>query len=93
MTRIDDARFAPVSLDPVEELAGCVRFRPHRQKEVRAIERAHEDAWAADEQLLGDFRPRGPVGGRGHRDYLDALKRLRDLAQAEIFGSKVVTPL
>ncbi len=90
---IDDARFAPVRVEPVEELAGGVRFRPHGQKQVRAIERAHENPGTADEQLLGDFRPRRLVRGRGHRDHLDARKRFRDLAQAQIFGAEIVAPL
>ena len=52
---VDDARFAAVGVDLVDELAGGVRFRPHRQKEVRAIERAHEDLGRADKQPVGDF--------------------------------------
>ena len=82
-----------MGIEPVDELAGGVRFRPHGQKQVRAIERAHENPWAPDEQLLGDFRPRRLVRGRGHRDHLDALERFRDLAQAQIFRAEIVTPL
>ena len=55
---IDDARFAAMSFEPVDELPAGVRFRPHRQKQVRAIERAHENAWGTDEQPFGDFDPR-----------------------------------
>ena len=84
---IDDARFALVRVEPAEELAGRVRFRPHGQKEVRAIERAHENSGTADEQLLGDFSPRRLVRGRGHRDHLDAEKALpRPRAGANIQG-------
>ena len=70
-----------------QELAGSVRFRPHGQKQVRAIERAHENPGTADEQLLGDFRPRRLVRGRRHRDHLDALATLpRPRAGADIQG-------
>jgi hypothetical protein len=90
---INDARFAPVRVEPVEELAGGVRFRPHGQKQVRSIEGAYENPWAPDEQLLGDFRPRRLVCGRRHSDHLDAWERFRDLAQTQIFRAEIVTPL
>ena len=83
----------PVSVEPVEKLAGGVRFRPHGQEQVRTIERAHENFWAADEELPGDFGPCRLVRGRGHRDHLDARKRFRDLAQAQIFRAEIVAPL
>jgi hypothetical protein len=82
-----------VRIEPLQELAGRVRFRPHGQKQVRAIERAHENPRAPDEQLLGDFSPRRLIRGRGHRDHLDARERFRDLAQAQIFRAEIVTPL
>jgi hypothetical protein len=82
-----------VSVEPVEELAGGVRFRPHSQKQVRAVERAHENPWVADEQPLGDFRPCRLVRSRGHGDHLDATERFRDLAQAQILRAEIVTPL
>ena len=82
-----------MSLEPADELAGRVRFRPHGQKQVRAIERAHENPWGTDEQLFRDFRSRRGVRGRGHRDHLDAAERFGDLAQAQIFRAEVVAPL
>ena len=78
---------------PREELAGGVRLRPHRQEQVRAIERAHENPWGTDEQLPGDFLPGRLISGRGDRDHLDLRKRLRDFAQAQIFWAEIVTPL
>ena len=85
--------FAAVGVELVDELARGVRFRPHRQKEVGAIERAHEDLGPADEQLVGDFRPGRSVRRRGHGDRLDAMEGFHDLTQAQIFGAEVVAPL
>ncbi len=90
---VDDAGFSVVGVELVDELAGGVRFRPHGQEEVRAIERAHKNLGRADKQPGRDFRPGRSVRRRGHSDRLDAMKGFRNLTQAQIFGAEVVAPL
>ena len=68
-------------------------FRPHRQKQVRAVERTHEDPWSAARTAARRSRPARRVRGRGHRNRLDAIERVRDLAQAQIFGAEIAAPL
>ena len=77
----------------VDELAGGVRFRPHRQKEVRAIERAHENLGRADKQPVGDFGSGRGVRRGGHADRLDAMEGFCNLTQAQILRPEVVAPL
>ncbi len=90
---IDDPALAAMGVEPLDELAGRVGLRPHRQEEVRPVERADEHVWAPHEQLAGDLAPRRRVGRRRHRDRLDGAQRLDHLAQAQIFGAEVVPPL
>ena len=90
---VDDAALAAMGLEPFDELAGRVGLRPHRKKEVRPVERADEDSRPPDEQLVGDLAAGRRVGGRSHGDGLHAAERFDDLAQAQIFGTEVVTPL
>ena len=79
--------------EPLGEHARGGALGPHRQKQVRPVERAHEDARAAKEQALDDVGARRRVGGRRHRDRLRAAERLRRLAQTHVFGAEVVAPL
>ena len=90
---IDDAALAAMRVEPVDELARRIRFRPHREKEIGPVERAHEDLRPADETAADDLGAGRSVRGRGHGDRLDAAERLGDLAQAQIFRPEVVAPL
>ena len=90
---IDDPALAAMGVEPLDELARRIGLRPHRQEEVRPVERADEHVGAPHEQLAGDLAPRRRVGRRRHRDRLEGAQRLDHLAQAQIFGAEVVPPL
>ena len=77
----------------VEKLARRVGFRPHREEQVGPVERADEHPRLANEQFGDDLGAGRRVGGRRHRDRLDAAERLDDLAQPQIFRPKIVPPL
>ena len=47
----------------------------------------------ANKQLRRDFGAGRGVRGRGHGDRLDAVERLDDLAQAQVFRPEIVAPL
>ncbi len=90
---IDDAAFPTMGIEPFNELAGCIRFRSHREKKIRAVERTHEHLRLADEQFCGDFLTRRCVGGGRHGDRLEAAEGLDGAPQLQVFGPEVVTPL
>ena len=73
---IDDAALPAVGLEPLDELAGRVGFRPHREKEIGPVERTHEHLRRADEQSCRDFLARRRVGGGRHGDSLKVAERL-----------------
>ena len=79
--------------EPVYELAGRVRLRTHRKKKIGPVEGSDIDLRLADEQLCNDLRACWSIRGRGHGDRLDPAERLDNLAQAQIFGPEVMSPL
>ena len=92
---IDDAALAAMLLQPFGELARRIRLRPHREKQIGPVERAHEHARAcAMKQPLDDIAARRRVGGRRHRDRLRTSPSVcGDFAQAQILGAEIVAPL
>ena len=90
---IDDAAFPAMGVEPLDELARRIRLRPHREKEIGPVERAHEHLRLAHEQFRGDLRTGRSVRRRRDGDGLKAAERLGDLAQPQIFGPEIVAPL
>ncbi len=90
---IDDAALALMRFEPLGELARRIGLGPHRQKQVRTVEGAHENARTSREQACDNVGAGGAVGGGRHRDRLHAAERIGDLAQPQIFGAKIMPPL
>ena len=90
---IDDAALAAMLLQPFGELAGRIRLRPHREKQIRPVETAHEHAGFSMKQALDDIPARRRVGSRRHRDRLGTSQGLGDFAQAQVLGAEIVAPL
>ncbi len=82
-----------MAVEPLDQLARRVGLRPHRQEEVRPVERADEDVRGPDEQLAGDLVAGRRVRCGRHGDCLEGAQRLHNLAQAQIFGAEIVPPL
>ena len=84
---------SPRRLEALDQLAGRVGFRAHGEKEIGPVEGAYEDLRLAHEKPGDDLGAGRRVRGRRDGDRLDAVQRLGDLAQPQIFGTEIVSPL
>ena len=89
---VDDAGFARMGEDEVNEFAAAAGLRPHGQAQVGPIEAVHEHDRRGGEQAFGDVGARHLVGGRRERHRLHA-ERLAHAGERHVFGTEVVSPL
>ena len=90
---IDDAGFAFVLAEEIEQLAARVGFFANAVADVGAVEAGDEHARGAEIEPGEDFGARRGVGGGGERDARHVGKAFVQGRQAEIFRAEIVPPL
>ena len=91
---VDDAALGLVAAHEGEHLARGALLGLEGQPEIGPVEASHEDARRHGEQLVDDVVAGRRIGGRGEGESLQPAADLpRHVAQAEIFGAKIVAPL
>ena len=90
---VDDARFAAVSLEDVEELPLQRRSRQDAVEQVRPIEGADQLDRIAQRELRADVAAHARRGRRGIRVDSDAGQELTQPAELTIFRPEVMPPL
>ena len=69
---INNAAFAFVPGDKVQELTASIAFCAHGETQVRSVETVNEDLRRAGEETAENILARGRVGRRGERQNLNA---------------------